>query len=99
MLKSIQGWLICSSFTHYLGDEHLLLCLIFDTDLPLPAFCRHMLRKPRPSLTPCLIILLALTNLVIVIFSLALVFFFARGACKEGKLELKNFIKKFRAFL
>lgn len=70
MLKSIQGRLICSSFTHYLGDEHLLLCLIFDTDLPLPAFLRHAQRKPKPSLTPSLIILFALTNLFILSFSL-----------------------------
>lgn len=95
MLKSIRGWLICSSFTHYLGDKHLLLCQIFDTDLPLLAFSRHMLRKP--SLTPCLIILFALNNLCTqsFLFSLATVFF-ARGTMHTGKLELTNFSKKQR---
>lgn len=97
MLKSIGGWLICSSFTHYLGDQHLLLCQVFDTDLPLLSFPRHMLRKPSPSLTPCLIILFALNNLwtYSLLFSLATVFF-ARGTMHTGKLELKNFRKKRR---
>lgn len=90
MLKSIQGWLICSSFTHYLEDKHLLLCQIFDIDLPLLAFSRHMLRKP--SLTPCLIILFALNNLrtYSFLFSLATVFL-AKGTEHTGKLELTNF--------
>lgn len=96
-LKSIGGWLICSSFTHYLGDQHLLLCQVFDTDLPLLSSPRHMLRKPSPSLTPCLIILFALNNLwtYSLLFSLATVFF-ARGTMHTGKLELKNFTKKRR---
>lgn len=34
MLKSIGGCLIRSSLPHYLGDEHLLLCLAVDTDSP-----------------------------------------------------------------